>query len=301
MDAPLAARFSRRMRARTGAARRFGRVALALIVASCADRSAEVAIGAPAPGASSARASLAVAARSAIPPGLGSLQVSIATPDGEPWTGACCVFATKIGNGGDLAQLSDALQHGPSVESALPPGRWRVHVDVEEPIHSCCIQAPGLARFGSRELECEVRRGETTHLAVGLRAGGRLRLELELPDGVRDAELEELLALPEPDRAARIVAIASATNANRCALVTVASGAGSTWEPLRFLVPGCARLAVDRIVPGIPSTSETFFDPGPLALHIEAAGCEPIAASAAIESGRDTELRMKLRRASVAH
>jgi hypothetical protein len=64
---------------------------------------------------------------------------------------------------------------------------------------------------------------------------------------------------------------------------------------MSFLPPCCTRLSIDRAILGMTLLSETFFDPGSLALRIEAPGFEPVTADVTIASGRDADVRIALK------
>lgn len=230
----------------------------------------------------------------------GTLKLTVRIPDGKLWTGACSAFATPVAGGPEVL-LSEGLQRGPNLEASLAGGRWRVRVDSEEPMLSCSAgSAPPFSAYGAAEAECEIRAHETTPLEIRLRAGGRLNLMIALPEGFKAVESEELSALPEEDRCTRALDIANAKTGNRCARVSVEPAASSPGHRVSFLAPGCSRLAADRVILGMTSKSEAFFDAGPLTLRIEAPGFEPVTVPLTIEAGHDTDLRVELKPLPVA-
>jgi hypothetical protein len=228
----------------------------------------------------------------------GALKLTLRTPQGEAWSGACAVFAAPSAGSGTGAEVevSRPLQRGPHVDAALAPGRWRLRVDPEEPLVACSAgSAPPFSVYGAARADCEIRAGETTALEIRLVAGGHLSLTLVPPASFQDARIEMLKVSPPDELCQHALELCLAKTENPCAVVSVLSGTTPRLGRVSFLAPGCTRLAADRAIPGFACTSESFFEAGPLTLGIETPGFEPLTATITIESGHATDLRLALK------
>jgi len=111
----------------------------------------------------------------------GTLALRVVAPDGEPYVETTNVTVRSIETD-ELLHESDDYHEGPEFTAGLPPGVYRVRVDVEPPggAHGEVFDP---TPFAPVVLEVAIRAGELTALDVSLGASGRLRALVHLPEG----------------------------------------------------------------------------------------------------------------------
>jgi hypothetical protein len=220
-----------------------------------------------------------------VPPG--TLALHVAQPDGAPFTDTTNVRVRSLASGATLHESANYF-HGPDFTAELPPGRYRVDVDVDPPIGSHG-EINRATPFTPVALEVTIRAGELSALDVRLGASGRLCVLVHLPDGVAGVprSYSADVALDDLIRGADLELAPIAGGAPLRAVFDV-SYAGVLEIPFHGVQTG-------KAPHGIEVTSVNPIPVGRYVARLSADGCAPFERELEIRAGEVTRLEAALR------